>query len=311
MSIHADRIIAVRTTKIVYLDGDTVVKVFDSDYSKADVLNEAINQARVEETGLPIPKLKAVQMMDGKWTISLAYVEGKKLQQLMVEEPERYDEYLEMFVDLQLTVHHKRVPLLTNMRDKMNRKIEISGLEEEKREALKKTLAALPMRDALCHGDFIPSNIMIDREGRPYILDWSHATQGEPCADAARTYLPLDYAFDERCFRGDFPAGRTSPLRSVPSTHAARRPHKTAARMSPTELGPLSKNSVRTGPSSYRRARQYSAREISSPLLTDYRPRTTRRTTWPSRAAGRCAASRPRADAPRSGQRSRPPYSRR
>ncbi|MDY2834092.1 MAG: aminoglycoside phosphotransferase family protein [Candidatus Aphodomonas sp.] len=189
MSIHADRIIAVRTTKIVYLDGDTVVKVFDSDYSKADVLNEAINQARVEETGLPIPKLKAVQMMDGKWTISLAYVEGKKLQQLMVEEPERYDEYLEMFVDLQLTVHHKRVPLLTNMRDKMNRKIEISGLEEEKREALKKTLAALPMRDALCHGDFIPSNIMIDREGRPYILDWSHATQGEPCADAARTYL--------------------------------------------------------------------------------------------------------------------------
>ena len=39
MSIHADRIIAVRTTKIVYLDGDTVVKVFDSDYSKADVLN--------------------------------------------------------------------------------------------------------------------------------------------------------------------------------------------------------------------------------------------------------------------------------
>ena len=129
--------------------------------------------------------------------------------------------------------------------------------------------------------------------------------------NAARTYLPLDYAFDERCFRGDFPAGRTSPLRSVPSTHAARRPHKTAARMSPPELGPLSKNSVRTGPSSYRRARQYSAREISSPLLTDYRPRTTRRTTWPSRAAGRCAASRPRADAPRSGQRSRPPYSRR
>lgn len=189
MSIHADRIIAVRTTKIVYLDGDTVVKVFDSDYSKVDVLNEAINQARVEETGLPIPRLLAVQMMDGKWTISLAYVEGKKLQQMMVEEPENYDKYLKMFVDLQLSVHQKRVPLLTNMRDKMKRKIEISGLEEEKREALNEALAALPMREALCHGDFIPSNIMIDEEGRPFILDWSHATQGEPYADAARTYL--------------------------------------------------------------------------------------------------------------------------
>lgn len=47
-----DRIIAVRTGKTVYRDGDRVIKVFDSDYSKADILNEALNQARIEETGL-------------------------------------------------------------------------------------------------------------------------------------------------------------------------------------------------------------------------------------------------------------------
>ena len=156
-----------------------------------------------------------------------------------------------------------------------------------------------------------PDKSIVETKNQCVGIDQKNFLHKPSGMNAARTYLPLDYAFDERCFRGDFPAGRTSPLRSVPSTHAARRPHKTAARMSPPELGPLSKNSVRTGPSSYRRARQYSAREISSPLLTDYRPRTTRRTTWPSRAAGRCAASRPRADAPRSGQRSRPPYSRR
>ena len=43
-----DRIIAVRNNKTVYRDGELCMKVFDTNYSKADVLNEALNQARVE-----------------------------------------------------------------------------------------------------------------------------------------------------------------------------------------------------------------------------------------------------------------------
>ena len=41
-----------REHKVIYKDGDKVVKVFDETFSKADVLNEALNMARVEETGL-------------------------------------------------------------------------------------------------------------------------------------------------------------------------------------------------------------------------------------------------------------------
>ena len=48
-----DRIIAVRNNKTVYRDGNLCMKVFDASYSKADILNEALNQARVEETGFP------------------------------------------------------------------------------------------------------------------------------------------------------------------------------------------------------------------------------------------------------------------
>ena len=33
----ADRIIAVRTGKTVYRDGDTAVKVFDADYAKPEI----------------------------------------------------------------------------------------------------------------------------------------------------------------------------------------------------------------------------------------------------------------------------------
>ena len=43
-----DRIIAVRNHKTVYRDGALCMKVFDETYSKADILAEALNQARVE-----------------------------------------------------------------------------------------------------------------------------------------------------------------------------------------------------------------------------------------------------------------------
>ena len=63
--MNTDKVIAVRTTKTVYRDGDKVIKVFDEHYSKADILNEAVNQARVEETGLNIPKLLEVTKVGG------------------------------------------------------------------------------------------------------------------------------------------------------------------------------------------------------------------------------------------------------
>ena len=83
-----DKIIAVRTNKTVYREGDNAVKVFDKEFSKADVLNEALNQARIEETGINIPKIKEVTVIDGNWAIVSEYIEGKTLAQLMQENPD-------------------------------------------------------------------------------------------------------------------------------------------------------------------------------------------------------------------------------
>ena len=58
--MNLDRVIAVRTTKTVYRDGDLCIKVFNKEFTKADVLNEALNQAIVEGTGLNVPKIKEV-----------------------------------------------------------------------------------------------------------------------------------------------------------------------------------------------------------------------------------------------------------
>ena len=187
--MNTDKVIAVRTTKTVYRDGDKVIKLFDEHYSKADILNEALNQARVEETGLNIPKLNEVTKVNGRWAIIMDYIPGKTLQQLMDENPDKLDEYLELFVDLQMEVHSKRAPLLNKLKDKMNRKISQADLNATIRYDLHTRLEAMPKHNKVCHGDFNPSNIIISTDGTPYIIDWSHATQGNASADVARTYL--------------------------------------------------------------------------------------------------------------------------
>ena len=100
MSNLNHEILAERSNKVIYKDGDTVLKVFDSDFSKSEILNEALNQARIEETGLNVPKLLEVSIIDGKWAIRTEYVPGKTLAKLMEENPDKIDEYLDLFVDI-------------------------------------------------------------------------------------------------------------------------------------------------------------------------------------------------------------------
>lgn len=187
--MNLDRVIAVRNDKTVYRDGDAVIKLFNEDYNTAAVLNEALNQARIEETGLDMPKIREVTKIDGKWAIVSDFIEGKTLARLMEEDRSKLDEHLEMFVDIQLNIHSKKAPLLNKLKDKMMRKIGEAGLDATTRYELHTRLESMPKHNKVCHGDFNPSNIIIGNDGKAYILDWSHATQGNASADAARTYL--------------------------------------------------------------------------------------------------------------------------
>jgi len=165
-----DKVIAERKNKTVYRDGNLAIKVFSNDYSKADILNEACNQARVEDCGLNIPRVREVCKIDGKWAIATEFVEGVTLQKMMDDHPEKMDEYLNRFVDLQMEVHSKTLDATT-------------------RYELHTRLASLPEHDKVCHGDFVPSNVIITPDDKAYIIDWAHVTSGNASADVARTYL--------------------------------------------------------------------------------------------------------------------------
>ncbi len=178
-----------RDNKKIYRDGKKLFKVFGNSFKKSDVLNEALNLARIEETDINTPELLYVEKRDDGWAIVTSYIEGKTLEELMRENPEKENEYLEKFVDLQLKIFEQRAPHLNKIKDKMHSKISASKYEATIRYDLHNRLEHVKDHNKVLHGDFVPSNIIVTEKGEYYVIDWSHATQGNASADAARTYL--------------------------------------------------------------------------------------------------------------------------
>ena len=189
MYYNLDNPIAKRETKTVYKDVNKTIKLFVPNYSKSDILNEAVNQARVEETGLNIPSLVEVTKIDDSWALVSEHIEGRTLESLMEENSEKIEEYLNLFVDTQINILSKEAPLLNKLKDKMQRKIEESDISNEIKYELNTRLEGMPKHKKICHGDFNPSNVIIKDNGEVYVIDWAHVTQGNGSADAARTFL--------------------------------------------------------------------------------------------------------------------------
>ena len=173
-------------------EGPRRVKLFGESVPASDVLSEALNQARAQEAGLPVPPLHEVTKLDGKWAIIADFIDGPTLLERMEAEPEN-PHWLALFVRLQTQVHAARAPQLQRQKDKLNRRISAAaacGLDATTRYELHVRLEAMPDHQKVCHGDFVPSNILL-RGDEALIIDWSHATQGSASADAANTYLTL------------------------------------------------------------------------------------------------------------------------
>lgn len=184
-----DNVIAKRKNKVIVRNNEDCIKIFDNEFNKTDVLNEALNQARIEGLGLNIPHIKEVMMIDAKWSIVSEYIEGKTLDVIMDSDKDNLKKHLERFVDIQLEIQSKRCPYLYKIKDKMSLKITNSEIDENIKYELLTRLNSMPKHEKVCHGDFNPTNIIITDNDEAYVLDWSHVTQGNASADAARTYL--------------------------------------------------------------------------------------------------------------------------
>ena len=189
--MQLDRLIAVSNSKAVYRNGTRCIKVFNHQFSKADVLQEALNHALIEATGLLLPNLQNVTIFDGKWVIVTDYIPGKTFARLMEEEPENFDTYLKEFVRLHRCIHDASNTMLRSLKDKIRAGLQSSGLAPATIFSLQHRLEAMPDGNTICHGDFDFSDVILAENGNAYLLDWDAAARGDAAADIAGTWLLL------------------------------------------------------------------------------------------------------------------------
>lgn len=192
MKLSKDKqVIVERRSKVVYDCGDRVVKVFDANKPASDILNEALNQSRAADAGIDVPAVIEVGKVDNNWALSMEKVEGTTLRQLMDANPDKVDEYVEQLVDIEISIHQHRAPLMPRQKDKYARMInsvkEVLG-DTNTYEILQR-LDGMKNHVKVCHGDFVPSNVILREDGTVCVVDWAHATQGNGSADCATTYL--------------------------------------------------------------------------------------------------------------------------
>ena len=178
-----------RTDKVILRDKDSVLKIFGPSYKVSLILNEAMNEARAAETGLPVAKVIEVMKLRDHWCIRREWVEGETLADVMDKDRKNLQKYLRQFVAIQCEIFRKTSDRMGNLADKLDKQISASPLPKETRYDLHMKLQSFPRGKALCHGDFNPTNVIITPNGEWRVIDWSHVRLGDPLADVARTYL--------------------------------------------------------------------------------------------------------------------------
>lgn len=192
MKLNKKDIILERSNKTVYKTKDAIIKVFAQGHPKTGVFNEGLITAYVESYGVKAAKVLWIDEVDGKWAIATEFIAGKTLEQCMQDEPERMEEWLEKLVDIQIEVNSYKADGLRNTIDKRAEEIKaLTDIDPSTLYELQQRLHGMKRHTKLCHGDFVPSNIILTEDGDYRVIDWSHATQGNAGADAALTYLSL------------------------------------------------------------------------------------------------------------------------
>ncbi|WP_270181234.1 phosphotransferase family protein [Alkalihalobacillus sp. CinArs1] len=181
--------IAEGNTATIYLQNDRVIKVFKEHLPSSEAVTEADKQKHAHACGLPVPKIYDVTKVNGKQAIVMAYIKGKTLGDLALENMEKAEDYMKLSIDIQCGIHDITTDSLEPMNEKLKRQIQSASLLEDRQKlALLRKLDRMNVENKLCHGDYHLFNL-IQSDNDVTVIDWVDSSAGDPRADVYRTYL--------------------------------------------------------------------------------------------------------------------------
>ena len=189
--MNLDTPIATGNTAKIYLHQDTIVKVFNDYLPDTESTYEANKQRFAHAVGLSVPEIFDVTTIDGKQAIIMEHIKGKTIGELLLENKDEAEYYMNISINIQQKIHTIKADPLEPMSEKLRKQINSAKLlNEHQKEALLRKMDMIPYAPQLCHGDFHLFNLILsDKKEQVTIIDWVDASAGDVRADVYRTYL--------------------------------------------------------------------------------------------------------------------------
>ncbi|MCD7997345.1 MAG: phosphotransferase [Clostridiales bacterium] len=174
------------TAEVFDYGNKRVCKLFYEGYPDKYVALEFRNSKEMYKNRIKIPKPFQMITIENRKGIIYERIDGKTLLNIMMENETNLEEYLNIFVILQLDflAHHTK-----NVLSYKEYLIAILKNKKINNQVIFNTINSLPDDDCLLHGDLHPNNILIMSDGTPVIIDFMNVCRGPAVYDIARTYF--------------------------------------------------------------------------------------------------------------------------
>ncbi len=181
--------------KVYRIDKDTIVKVYLNPDSLPDIKRETALARKAFVLGIPtaIP-FDVVRVGEGYGSV-FELLNAKSFAKLLVEDPDKIDTYVSLYVDLLKKIHSTVVKPedMPNMKQVAVNwaKFLLEYLPETEGKKLVELISAVPDRHTMIHGDYHVKNIMI-QNGEVLLIDMDTLSYGHPVFELASMYLALE-----------------------------------------------------------------------------------------------------------------------
>ncbi len=165
-----------------------VCKLFREGYPKEYVDLEYKNAEEIFRLGVRTPKPFETIVLEKRYGIVYERIEGKELLELAIENEIDSEEMLDILVRLHCGLLQKHSNNVLSYKEFLTAMIKGKGDENQ---LLTDAINMLPDGDCVLHGDFYPSNVMIESDGSPVIIDFMNVCHGPALYDIARTFFLL------------------------------------------------------------------------------------------------------------------------
>lgn len=183
--------IAKGNTANIYLYENKVIKLFEEYLPNTESMNEAKKQKYAYSCGLSVPNVFEVTKIKNRQAIIMEYVKGDSIGDLLLNNLNAAEHYINICVNEQKKIHAIRVNTdeMESMRKRLERQIKsVHKLDEKQKGNILNKLHSIKFEPRLCHGDFHPFNLILNNKN-VNIIDWVDASSGDFRADVFRTYL--------------------------------------------------------------------------------------------------------------------------